>query len=44
MDMSWFLIMIASPLILIASIAFPFIWGAKAKTPDWLKEEEKQKQ
>lgn len=37
MDMHFFLIMLASPLLVAFSVAVVFIWAAKAKTPDWVK-------
>jgi len=43
MDLSWFLIMVASPIIVLASVFGMFIWGAKAKPPSFIQESEENK-
>ncbi|WP_430708796.1 cytochrome bd oxidase small subunit CydS [Paenalkalicoccus suaedae] len=41
--MTWFLIMIAPPLIVIFSIIFVFFWAAKWPTPRFLKDADNNK-
>ncbi|WP_280768690.1 cytochrome bd oxidase small subunit CydS [Salipaludibacillus daqingensis] len=40
MDMTWFLIMVASPLVVLVSIFGMFVWGAKANPPSFIQEAE----
>ncbi|WP_416149144.1 cytochrome bd oxidase small subunit CydS [Salipaludibacillus sp. HK11] len=42
MDLSWFLIMVASPLIVLASVLGMFVWAAKAKPPTFVEENEEK--
>ncbi|WP_281170427.1 cytochrome bd oxidase small subunit CydS [Alteribacter aurantiacus] len=38
MDLTFFLIMIAPPLVLVGAVAFVFVWAAKAKPPHYLQD------
>ncbi|WP_158282125.1 cytochrome bd oxidase small subunit CydS [Salipaludibacillus keqinensis] len=40
MDLTWFLIMVASPIVVIASVLGFFVWGAKAKPPSFVLEDQ----
>lgn len=40
MDLSWFLIMLASPILIIVTVFGMFVWAAKAKPPSFLQETE----
>lgn len=40
MDIHWFLIMVASPIIVLVSVFGMFVWGANAKTPSFLQQTE----
>lgn len=44
MDLTWFLITIAPPLIVIACIVIVFVWATKAKPPAFVIEEQLQQE
>lgn len=42
MDITWFLIMIAPPLVLFTAVFVVFLWASKGKTPAFVREAENQ--